>query len=85
METVEQFRTRVEAFLQSTGMAKSKLGRLSCNDPRFIDDMRAGMEFRSAKVGRVEAFMRGYEACRADAKTPANEVREVTVAGEERC
>jgi len=80
METVEQFRIRVEAFLESTGMAKSKLGRLACNDPRFIDDMRAGMEFRSAKVGRVEAFMRGYEACLAASTDAKAQAHELTVA-----
>jgi hypothetical protein len=51
---------RIERFLRETGMPWTKFGRLSCHDPRFVQDLRNGRSPRVATTERVEHFMNIY-------------------------
>ena len=51
---------RIERFLRETGMPWTKFGRLSCHDPRFVEDLRNGRSPRVATTERVEHFMNIY-------------------------
>ena len=51
---------RIERFLRETGMPWTKFGRLSCRDPRFVEDLRNGRSPRAATTERVEHFMNIY-------------------------
>ena len=50
----------IERFLRETGMPRTKFGRLSVRDPRFVDDLRNGRSPRPAMQSRVEHFMNKY-------------------------
>ena len=52
--------SRIERFLRETGMPWTKFGRLSCRDPRFVQDLRNGRSPRVATTERVEHFMNIY-------------------------
>lgn len=58
----QQFRRRVEAFLGSTGMARSRFGLLACRDANFCFQLREGREPRAATVNAVLSFMRRHAA-----------------------
>ena len=55
----------VQKFLKSSGMPRTKFGRLAVNDPRLVDDMRNGRELGARMTARVEAFL---AAQRGDAR-----------------
>lgn len=47
----------VDRFLRRTGMPRTKLGRLACNDPRLVDDMRRGRQLGPYNVTRLRDTM----------------------------
>ncbi len=52
--------SRIERFLQQTGMPWTKFGRLVAHDPRFVADLRNGRIPRPATEQRTEHFMNIY-------------------------
>lgn len=61
MTTLEDFRARVEAFLARTAMSDSRFGRLACNDPAFVGELRTGREPRLSTIATVERFMATWQ------------------------
>lgn len=51
---------KIESFLEQTGMAWTKFGRLAAHDPRFVADLRNGRSPRFDTAKRVEHFMNSY-------------------------
>jgi hypothetical protein len=51
---------QVERFLRDTRMSRTKFGRLSVGDPRFVADLRNGRTPRPETERRVEHFMNIY-------------------------
>ena len=51
---------KIEKFLNETGMAWTKFGRLATRDPRFVEDLRNGRTPRPETSARVESFMSSY-------------------------
>lgn len=51
---------KIEQFLEHSGMAWTKFGRLVAHDPRLVGDMRNGRQPREALIERVEAFIKAY-------------------------
>ncbi len=54
---LDEFRHRVEDFLVRTSLAPSRFGLLACNDPAFVQDLRAGREPRLSTIEKVDKFM----------------------------
>jgi hypothetical protein len=50
----------IERFLDRTGLAPTKFGRLAASDPRLVFDLRNGREPRRALRSRVEHFMNNF-------------------------
>jgi len=54
-------RSEVRSFLRRTGMPKTKLGRLTMNDPVFVDRLyREEYTPRAETVRKLRAFMSEY-------------------------
>ncbi|WP_347304273.1 hypothetical protein V5740_06610 [Croceibacterium sp. TMG7-5b_MA50] len=51
---------QIEVFLDQTGMAATKFGRLAAHDPRFVLDLRMGRTPRDHTAKRTEHFMNDY-------------------------
>jgi len=51
---------QIEVFLDQTGMAATKFGRLAAHDPRFVLDLRMGRTPRNHTARRIEHFMNAY-------------------------
>lgn len=60
MDLLDDFKIRIDAFLERTGMAPSRFGQASCGDPNFVSDLRVGREPRLATIRKVDAFMDAY-------------------------
>lgn len=54
---IAALRSEVEAYLLATGRAASQFGRAAVGDPKFVFDLRAGREPRSATVAKVRLFI----------------------------
>ena len=57
-------RAKVDSYLRSTGMPRTKFGRLAVHDPRLVDDLRNGRQPGPGVTARVEAYI----AAHADAR-----------------
>ena len=55
MELLEQ----IEAYLARHRMPPSKFGRLAVGDPRFVEDLRAGRQPRTATRERISRYLVG--------------------------
>lgn len=64
-ENRQSLAKRVDCFLRISGIAPSRLGRLSAGDPGLVADMRRGRRVGQALARRIEAFMEGWSASRA--------------------
>lgn len=51
----------VENFLRRHGMSASQFGRDAAQDPRLVNDLRAGRAPRPPLDQRVRGFMDGFE------------------------
>ena len=51
---------KIEQFLEHSGMAWTKFGRLVAHDPRLVGDMRNGRVPREALQNRIENFITAY-------------------------
>jgi hypothetical protein len=49
---------KIDRYLRCTKMPVSKFGRLACNDPRLVTDLRRGRRPGPAVIERVDAFLR---------------------------
>lgn len=61
MDIVADFKSRIDQFLEKTGMAASTFGQAVLEDPCFVADLREGREPRQATIKRVDEFMEKYE------------------------
>lgn len=52
----------IERHLRAHKMSPTRFGRESVGDPRFVLDLRAGREPRSATVKRVTAYIQAHVA-----------------------
>ena len=66
----EQFHTRVNGFLDDTGMAPTTLGMLAVGDPNLLREMERGRSPTLRTADRVAAFMDHYEAVAGGAGAP---------------
>ena len=57
----EFFRSRVDAFLERTGVVPSTFGRQAVGDPNPVRELRRGRSTTLATVDQVLAFMEGFE------------------------
>ena len=51
---------QIELFLQETGMAWTKFGRLAAHDPRFVQDLRNGRLPRPETAVRITQYMKSF-------------------------
>lgn len=58
----EQFLSRVEAFLQASGLKSSEFGRQAVGDPNFVVNLRRGRSPTLATADRVLRFVERLEA-----------------------
>jgi hypothetical protein len=63
MMTSDDFRQKVDRFLERTGMSATRFGKEAVGDPNFVFDLRAGRAPTLRMAERVSIFMR-------DAKLP---------------
>ena len=62
MSTItEQFRRRVEGFLEASGINPTEFGRQSVGDPSFVLNLRRGRSPKLATADRVLAFIEAIE------------------------
>ena len=61
METLtELFESRVDAFLERTGVKPTTLGRQAVGDPNLVRQLRLGRSPRLATADQILAFMEGF-------------------------
>ena len=71
MQTLEeQFSTRVNAFLGSTGMSPTTLGMMAVGDPSLLREIERGRSPSLRTADRILAFMAAYEADSGAARAP---------------
>jgi hypothetical protein len=58
----EQFLTRVETFLSTSGIKVSEFGRHTVGDPSFVANLRRGRSPTLATVDKVLAYIDRLEA-----------------------
>ena len=51
---------KIEKFLEHSGMAWTKFGRVVAHDPRLVGDMRNGRQPREALGQRIDNFITTY-------------------------
>ena len=51
---------KIEKFLNHSGMAWTKFGRIVAHDPRLVGDMRRGRVPREALGQRIDQFIATY-------------------------
>ena len=69
----EQFRKRVEAFLEATGVKPTEFGRQAVGDPNFVLGLRRGRSPTLSTADKVLEFIARAEAAaqqKADRKRP---------------
>jgi hypothetical protein len=69
----DQFRARVDAFLEATGFKPTEFGRQAVGDPSFVLGLRRGRSPTLATADRVLAFISQVEA--AETRRHANRTR----------
>lgn len=55
---------KVEAFLKKTGMKPWRFGRDAAQDPKLVDQLRAGRELRRDTRDKIESFIAEQEAAK---------------------
>ena len=66
----EQFHTRLDGFLDDTGMAPTTLGMLAVGDPNLLREIERGRSLTLRTADRVAAFMDHYERVAGGAEAP---------------
>lgn len=67
MMTLDDFRSRVEAFLTRSEMSASRFGREAVGDPNFVSDLRDGRAPSLTLVNKVLAFIAAREQTAGEA------------------
>lgn len=62
MTLKEEFSAEVEAFLEQSGTAATRLGKDALGDPTFVFELRRGRSVSVDIIDRVRAYMRKTEA-----------------------
>lgn len=57
MNVADEFKQRVEAYLEATGMKPTVFGMRALNSPNFISRLRAGADIKLDTVDRVYRWM----------------------------
>ena len=71
METLEEyFGTRVSAFLASSGISRTRFGKLAVGDPHLVRQMERGRSPTLRTADRVLAFADGYGRKSGGARDP---------------
>ena len=66
----EQFNTRLNGFMDETGMAPTTLGMLAVGDPNLLREIARGRSVSLRTADRVVAFMDRYERAAGGAEAP---------------
>jgi hypothetical protein len=51
----------IEAFIEKAGLAASKFGVLTMNDPAFVGRLRSGGDVRTETAAKVRTFIREHQ------------------------
>lgn len=65
-DPVEQFKSRVEAFLAEMEMSPGPLGANALKDNNFVYQIRAGRRPRAATIAKLDEWMERYRAGERD-------------------
>ena len=71
----EQFHTRLNGFLDDTGIAPTTLGMLAVGDPNLVRQIKRGRSPSLMTADRVVAFINHYERVAGGARTPPARLR----------
>jgi hypothetical protein len=55
----------IEAFIEKAGLAASKFGVLTMNDPAFVGRLRSGGDVRTETAAKIRAFIRDHQKLEA--------------------
>ncbi len=76
MQTLEdQFNTRVNAFLEETGMSPTTLGMRAVGDPNLMRQIAGGRSPSLRTADRVLAFIAGFDQDPGSAQAPPGRTR----------
>lgn len=76
METLEEYvRSRISAFLESTGMSRTRFGRMAVGDPHLVRRMESGRSLTLRTADRVLAFIASYAGGAGGARDPPRRSR----------
>ena len=76
MDTLEEyFRSRISAFLASTGISPTRFGKLAVGDPHLVRRMERGRSPTLRTVDRVLAFIADYAGDPGGARDPPLRLR----------
>ncbi|ADJ22987.1 conserved hypothetical protein [Hyphomicrobium denitrificans ATCC 51888] len=72
----DDFKDRINGFLERTGMSPSAFGRQAVNDGSFVADLNSGeREFRLSTIEKVDKFIADFDADLAHAATVPHDVQ----------
>ena len=61
MDTLEEYvRSRIVAFLESTGISPTRFGRMAVGDPHLVRRIEAGRSLTLRRADRILAFIADY-------------------------
>lgn len=67
VDTLSDFKKKVEQFLESTGMSPTVFGRTALNDPNFVFDLRSDKRSPSIRtLEKINAFMRAHNTSQSE-------------------
>ena len=76
MDTLEEyFRSRLRAFLESTGLSPTRFGRMALGDPHLVRRIEGGRSPTLRTADRVLAFVAGYDGDSGGARDPPRRPR----------
>jgi len=76
MDTLEEYvRSRIRAFLKSTGISPTRFGRLAVGDPHLVRRIEGGRSLTLRTADRVLAFIADYAGGSGGARDPPSRTR----------
>ena len=76
MDTLEEyFRSQVSAFLESSGLSRTRFGKLAVGDPHLVRQIECGRSPSLRTADRVLAFVAGYGRQAGGARDPPRRPR----------
>lgn len=71
MDTLEEYvRSRIGAFLESTGISPTRFGRMAVGDPHLVRRIEGGRSLTLRRADRVLAFIADHERSSGGARDP---------------